>query len=73
MVIQTKNIDDDVVISGIAGRFPECDTVTEFQDKLLSGIDLVKENDSRWPKGISKSKFDFGVTIIIFFTRYIRS
>ncbi|XP_065199624.1 fatty acid synthase-like isoform X2 [Planococcus citri] len=43
-------LQDEVVISGISGRFPECDTIEEFQQKLFSGIDLVKDNNSRWPK-----------------------
>lgn len=47
-------LQDDVVISGMSGRFPECDTIEEFQQKLFSGIDLVKENNSRWPKGKSQ-------------------
>lgn len=53
MTIRTKwtIIDDDIVISGMSGRFPECDTVCEFNEKLLSGVDLIKDNDSRWPKG----------------------
>lgn len=57
MTIRTKwtIIDDDIVISGMSGRFPECDTVSEFNEKLLSGVDLVKDNDSRWPKGNSNN------------------
>lgn len=53
MTIRTKwtTIDDEIVISGMSGRFPECDNVSEFNEKLLSGVDMVKDNDSRWPKG----------------------
>lgn len=43
-------LQDDVVISGMSGRFPECDTIEEFQQKLFSGVDMVRENNSRWPK-----------------------
>lgn len=49
--IITEGIQDDIVISGMSGRFPECDNISEFQEKLFAGVDLIKENDSRWPKG----------------------
>ncbi|PIC51785.1 hypothetical protein B9Z55_002156 [Caenorhabditis nigoni] len=42
---------DDIVISGVSGRFPRCDNVKEFGDLLLAGEDLVTEDDLRWPPG----------------------
>lgn len=51
MVATKTFIEDDVVISGMSGRFPECDSIEEFYEKLFSGIDLVHDNDTRWPKG----------------------
>lgn len=57
MVATKTFIEDDIVISGMSGRFPECDSVEEFYEKLFSGIDLVHENDTRWPKG--KLKWNF--------------
>ncbi|XP_050421854.1 fatty acid synthase-like [Adelges cooleyi] len=43
--------DDDVVISGISGRFPNCDTFEEFKQKLFNGNDILAEGQSRWPEG----------------------
>ena len=50
------NTDDEVVITGISGRFPECDSMEEFKEQLLAGIDLVTADDRRWPPG---KKFHF--------------
>lgn len=43
--------DNDVVISGISGRFPESNSIAEFRDNLFAGIDLVTDDDRRWPTG----------------------
>lgn len=45
-------VKEDIVISGIAGRFPESDTIQEFREHLLNGDDMVTEDDRRWPVGI---------------------
>ncbi|GLH14329.1 Fatty acid synthase [Gryllus bimaculatus] len=37
-----------VVISGIAGRFPECDDVQALREALLRGEDLLTADDRRW-------------------------
>ncbi|KAK7792287.1 hypothetical protein R5R35_011034 [Gryllus longicercus] len=37
-----------VVISGIAGRFPECDDVQALREALLRGADLLTADDRRW-------------------------
>ena len=44
---------DDVVISGIGGRFPLSESLDEFANNLYSNIDMVTEdeNNERWPKG----------------------
>ncbi|GMT36007.1 hypothetical protein PFISCL1PPCAC_27304 [Pristionchus fissidentatus] len=42
----------DIVISGVSGRFPRCENVDEFGDLLLAGEDLVTEDDLRWPPGL---------------------
>ncbi len=42
---------EDIVISGIAGRFPESDNMDEFADNLFKNIDMVTEDDRRWPTG----------------------
>ncbi|XP_050542847.1 fatty acid synthase-like isoform X2 [Daktulosphaira vitifoliae] len=43
---------DDVVISGISGRLPECDSVNEFRTKLYAGEDMVTGDPRRWPDGL---------------------
>lgn len=50
---------EDIVISGISGRFPRCDNVQEFGDLLLEGEDLVTEDDLRWPPGEFHSMWIF--------------
>ena len=39
---------EEVVITGISGRFPDCDNVNELKEKLLNKVDLVTDNYSRW-------------------------
>lgn len=39
---------EDVVISGIAGRFPESDDVREFLRNLENKVDMTSEDDRRW-------------------------
>lgn len=46
-----RGMTSDIVITGLAGRFPECDNVDELRDKLFAGVDLVTEDDRRWPMG----------------------
>ncbi|CAG2166224.1 unnamed protein product, partial [Oppiella nova] len=40
---------NDVVISGMSGRFPLSDTTDEFARNLYDGVDMVTADDSRWP------------------------
>lgn len=47
-----------VVISGIAGRFPNADNVTELEDKLLKKVDCTTEKHDRWDIGI-----DINITV----------
>ena len=42
---------DDIVISGISGRYPDCDNINEFWDKLVSGVEFGTIDDRRWPVG----------------------
>jgi fatty acid synthase len=44
---------EDIVISGMSGRFPESDTVNEFAQNLYNKIDMIVEDDRRWPTGQS--------------------
>lgn len=43
---------EDVVISGISGRFPESQSVSEFADNLLNGVDMVTDDGRRFTPGI---------------------
>lgn len=42
---------DEIVISGIAGRFPSSDNVKQLQENLFNKIDLVREDHGRWNAG----------------------
>jgi fatty acid synthase, animal type len=37
----------EVVISGLAGKFPQCDSVEEFKEKLLKKVYLVGDPENR--------------------------
>jgi fatty acid synthase len=41
---------EDVVISGMSGRFPESDSVDEFAHNLYNKVDMIV-GDWRWPTG----------------------
>jgi fatty acid synthase len=43
---------ETVVISGMSGKFPECDNIQELMDNLFAGVDLITNNDRRWPNGM---------------------
>jgi fatty acid synthase len=43
--------DDDVVITGLSGRFPESNNVEEFTEQLFAGVDLITDDERRWPSG----------------------
>lgn len=40
---------DDVVISGIGGRYPESDSLDEFKENLFNNVDMITADDRRWP------------------------
>ena len=42
---------EDIVISGMSGRFPESDTTDEFAANLFNKTDMFTEDDRRWPTG----------------------
>ncbi|XP_011311362.1 fatty acid synthase [Fopius arisanus] len=44
--------DDDIVISGISGRLPESDNIEEFKRNLLEGIDMVTDDERRYPRNL---------------------
>lgn len=47
----TFNQNDDFVITGVSGRFPEANSIDEFASNLFDGIDMVTADDRRWPQG----------------------
>lgn len=42
---------DDVVISGMAGRFPESDNIYQFRDNLYNKVDMITQDTRRWDIG----------------------
>ena len=46
------DMNEDIVISGISGRFPESDNMDELAENLLNNIDMITEDDRRWPIGL---------------------
>ncbi|XP_022703888.1 fatty acid synthase-like [Varroa jacobsoni] len=45
-------VKDDIVLSGISGYFPQADGIEEFQQKLYNGVDMVTDDEVRWPRGM---------------------
>ena len=39
---------EQVVISGIAGKFPQSDNVRDFQKNLYNKVDCVTDASCRW-------------------------
>lgn len=42
---------EEVVISGISARLPESESIEEFRDQLFAGVDLITDDERRWPSG----------------------
>lgn len=40
--------EDEIVISGISGRFPNSDNMREFSTKLYNKVDMVDDEETRW-------------------------
>lgn len=47
-----NSFSDDIVITGISGRLPESSSIEEFKQQLFDGIDLVTNDERRWPSGL---------------------
>lgn len=45
---------DEIVISGMAGRFPKSDNVSEFAHNLYNKIDMTDEDETRWKHFLSE-------------------
>ena len=44
--------DDEIVISGVSGKFPESDNINQLKDNLFNHVDMVTQDDRRWPQGM---------------------
>ncbi|KPM02590.1 fatty acid synthase-like protein 1 [Sarcoptes scabiei] len=51
-------VNDEIVISGIGGRYPESDSLDEFRDNLYNNVDMITSDDRRWPTGNLTKKID---------------
>ncbi|KAJ8943746.1 hypothetical protein NQ318_011957 [Aromia moschata] len=47
-----NQVTDDIVISGLSGRLPESNSIEEFKQQLLDGVDLITDDERRWPSGL---------------------
>ncbi|KAF5287178.1 hypothetical protein FQR65_LT12307 [Abscondita terminalis] len=45
---------DGLVVSGVAGRFPESDNVYEYRDNLINKVDMVTSDCRRWKTSYSE-------------------
>ncbi|XP_040077116.1 golgin subfamily A member 6-like protein 6 [Ixodes scapularis] len=43
--------DEDVVITGFSAYFPQANHLAEFRKKLYDGVDMVTDDEARWPRG----------------------
>lgn len=42
---------EEIVISGISGRFPESRNMKHFQENLFNKVDLITDEARRWTLG----------------------
>ena len=42
---------DEIVISGISGKFPESENMEEFSQNLFNGVDMITDDGRRWEPG----------------------
>ncbi|XP_055905959.1 fatty acid synthase-like [Eupeodes corollae] len=42
------NKDDEIVISGMSGRFPKSDNIAEYSENLYNKLDMLEEAEKRW-------------------------
>ena len=52
-------MNEDIVISGVSGRFAESDNIDELAKNLFDNVDMITEDDRRWPMGESISFCEF--------------
>ena len=58
-------MNDEIVISGIAGRFPESDSIDELRDNLYNHVDMITEDERRWPLGIVIFEYSLFFIVIL--------
>ena len=51
-----KMIEDEIVISGVSGRYPESDSTDEFASNLYNGVEMISGENRRWPSGMTKKE-----------------
>ena len=51
----SKLVTEAMVISGMSGRFPDSDSTDEFAHNLYNNVDLITDDNRRWPTGMSTS------------------
>lgn len=44
-------VKEDVVISGMSGRFPRSANIQEFSKNLFDGVDMMTGGNDRFPSG----------------------
>ncbi|CAG2111951.1 unnamed protein product, partial [Medioppia subpectinata] len=45
----SHTMDEDIVISGMGGRYPESDSTDEFAQNLYNKVDMITADNRRWP------------------------
>lgn len=63
------NTDDEIVITGMSGKFPECENINEFMEALFDNVDLVTENDRRFKAGNFLKKKHYRNCSLIFYRK----
>jgi fatty acid synthase len=56
---------EEIVISGLAGCFPESENVYQFRDNLFNKVDMITDDDRRWNLGQFLCYFHFHKLCVI--------
>lgn len=52
---------EEVVISGVAGYFPDSSNVYHLRDNLMNKVDMVTDDDRRWKLGLYMFAYFYNV------------
>jgi len=52
--------DNDIVISGVSGRFPNSNNLREFEYNLYNKVDMTDDDESRWKHFVDEVPRKFG-------------